>query len=275
MFSSKRKILAIIDIDGTISASAPKNSLSQGGFDLEAILSFLAGFTRKGKKPDGILLRLNTPGGTAGASEELANSILKAKASWKVPVAASIADICCSGGYMVAVTADRIFANKQSLTGSIGTIMQIPNYKVLAEKIGVSAYTIKSGEMKDIGNGFRDMTNEEKEYLEGIAKNCHLLFSNFVLAQRPGITEALKMMDGRPVSAVDAKDHGLIDEYGTYYDAYEWLLEQMDANYRDIKEVRVKQKKGLVRRLFSNVAASFLPVSLSDMLSLSGTPRIC
>ena len=274
MFNSKKKTIAIIEVNGPISASPSKSAISQDGFDLMAVMDFLSSFTRKNRKPDGILLRLNTPGGTAGASEELAEAILRVKEKWGIPVVASIADICCSGGYMVAVTADRIFANKQSLTGSIGTIMQIPNYRGLAEKLGVKAYTIKSGEMKDIGNGFRDMTQEEQEYLEGIASNGHLIFANFVLKHRKGIKNETTMMDGRPVSAVDAKENGLIDAYGTYNDAYEWLLKQIGADYGNVRDVRMKQKKGIIRRLFSSMAASILPSSLSGISLLAEIVRL-
>ena len=157
----KKKTIAVIEIDGVISASSKKSAIASKGFSLGKTLEFLSDLEDGKQALDGIMLRVNTPGGTAGASEELARAIERVKQARKVPVVASIADVCCSGGYMIAVVADKIFANRQSLTGSIGTILQMPNYQELAEKIGIKTLTFKSGRMKDIGNPMRDMTDEE------------------------------------------------------------------------------------------------------------------
>ena len=115
MFHRKKNVFAIIEISGVISASAPKSALSSSGFHLMKLLSFLSDLENEDERLDGILLRLNTPGGTAGASEELARAIDRVKQARRVPVVASIADICCSGGYMVAVVADKILAQSQNL----------------------------------------------------------------------------------------------------------------------------------------------------------------
>ncbi len=92
-----------------------------------------------------------------------------------------MADVCCSGGYMIACVADTLFATRGTMTGSIGCIMQIPNFEGLSKKLGVTYVTIKAGKMKDIGNPSREMTEEEKEYLNGFARETHDIFRNLVL----------------------------------------------------------------------------------------------
>lgn len=268
--SKSKNTIAILEINGIISASIQKTSMLPKEFDLMAMLDFLSRLEDEKRPLRGILLRLNTPGGTAGASEELAIAIQRVKEKREVPVVASIADACCSGGYMVAVVADKIYANRQSLTGSIGTILSVLNYQELAGKIGIRSYTVKSGKMKDIGNPFREMTADEQTFLEDIARQGHKLFSDFVLAHRPGISQADVMMDGRPVDAVTALENGLIDAFGTYLDAYDELLKLSGILKReDAKELRMKQKRGILHRLLGTV---FLPSPfrfLQDLASVS------
>ena len=262
----KKKTIAVIEIDGVISASSKKSAIASKGFDLGKTLGFLSGLEDEKKALDGILLRLNTPGGTAGASEELARAIERVKQARSVPVVASIADVCCSGGYMIAVVADKIFANRQSLTGSIGMILQVPNYQELAEKIGVKTLTFKSGKMKDIGNPMRDMTEDEQAFLTEIAQQGHKLFRDFVKAHRPAIQNEEEMMDGRPVDALTAKENGLIDAFGTYLDAYDALRDLADiGKHAPVKELRIKEDKGIVQRLLGTTA---FPTAIDMMEAL-------
>jgi len=266
MLCNKRKTIAILEINGIISASASKYSLSKG-FNLMETLKFLSTLEDEKQPLNGILLRMNTPGGTAGASEELARAIERVKKRREVPVVASIADVCCSGGYMVAVVADKIFANRQSLTGSIGTILQVPNYQELAENIGIKAITIKSGKMKDIGNPMRKMTEEEQRYLEDLAKRGHQMFIDFVIRRRPSIVNGDEMMDGRPTDAPTAKANHLIDAYGTYLDAYDALLRAAKIEKKEpVKVLRIKEKKGILQRVLGTVAFPSLITMAEELL---------
>ena len=262
----KKKTIAVLEINGIISASSSKCTLSKG-FSLMNTLEFLSKLEDEKQPLHGILLRLNTPGGTAGASEELARSIERIKKSREVPVVASIADVCCSGGYMVASVADRIFANRQSLTGSIGTILQVPNYQELAEKIGVKTVTIKSGKMKDIGNPMREMTEEEMQYLNDLAQRGHQMFQDFVIRRRPGIVNGDEMMDGRPTDAPTAKANHLIDAFGTYLDAYDALLRLAQIDKKEpVKVLRVKEKKGILQKVLGTVAIPNLTAMAEELL---------
>lgn len=266
MLCSKRKTIAILEINGIISANSAKYTLSKG-FNLTETLKFLSTLEDEKQPLDGILLRLNTPGGTAGASEELARSIECVKKLRKVPVVASIADVCCSGGYMVAAVADKIFANRQSLTGSIGTILQVPNYQELADKIGIKTITIKSGKMKDIGNPMRPMEMEEHEYLDELAERGHQMFIDFVIRRRPSIVNGDEMMDGRPTDAPTAKANHLIDAYGTYLDAYDALLRAAKIDKKEpVKVLRVKEKRGILQRVLGTVAFPSLTETAGELL---------
>ena len=251
----KEKTMVILEINEEIKASTGKYSDKSG---TQEILDFLYSYFNKDKKIDGLLLRLNTPGGTAGASEEIAQMIGNLKEKRKIPIVATIADLCCSGGYMIACVADFIYANKGSLTGSIGTIMQIPNFRKASEKLGINYMTIKSGNMKDIGNPLREMTDEEFLYLKQIAEDTHDVFISHVKKYRPNIDE--KMFDGRPVGAISAKEYGLIDIWGGYYDAYETLLRCMGEKSDDnVKIHKYEKKKGFAQKLFGSLFVLNLP----------------
>src|SRR5262249_35356438 len=115
----------------------------------------------------GVLLRINSPGGTVPTSQEINDELVTLRGKNK-PVVVSMADVAASGGYYIACGADKIVAQPGTLTGSIGVIFNSVNVKVLAEKLGVQPQVVKSGLFKDIGSPFRSFTPEEKEILKGI-----------------------------------------------------------------------------------------------------------
>ena len=215
----------------------------------------------------GILFRIDSPGGSASASEELAREIIKMKEKTKIPVIVSVGNLACSGAYEIACTGDYIFANKSSLVGSIGVIMNIPNYKELGEKIGYIPKTLKGGKMKDIGNPFRDMTKEEEDYLNSLIKRTHQDFIDLVLSQRPYISNLKEMTDGRILDACTAKENHLIDELGTYFDALDYLIKEKLKTARDRVEIvdDSESKKGLAK-LISRIQ---IPESININLSLN------
>src|SRR5918996_1860226 len=109
-----------------------------------------------------VVLRINSPGGTVTASDILYHELLAFKEKRKVPVIASIMDVGASGGYYIAMAADKVVVHPSSITGSLGVIMMTVNAKGLLEKIGVEAMTVKSGPRKDMGSPFRSLTEEEQ-----------------------------------------------------------------------------------------------------------------
>lgn len=177
-------------------------------------------------KIKGIVLRINSPGGAVGPSQDIATAVARLKT--KKPIIASMGSVAASGGLYSALTATKVFAEPGTITGSIGVIMQSPNATQLTKWAGVEFITIKSGKLKDVGNPFREMTEEERSYLEGLLKGVHGEFIDAV-AQGRNLPreEVLKFADGRILTGLEAKELKLIDEFGNVYDAARAVFEAL------------------------------------------------
>ncbi|MDR2104993.1 MAG: signal peptide peptidase SppA [Deferribacteraceae bacterium] len=172
----------------------------------------------------GLILRVNSPGGLVTPSQEI-YEYLK---TLKVPLYASMGSTAASGGYMVCLSAKKIFAMPSSITGSIGVIMEIPNYKLLMDKIGITYKTIKSGEFKDTGNANREMTEEEYEYLRGIVMDMYAQFVQAVSDSRNiPYEEAEAIANGKIYTGKSALELGLVDSMGNWDDALEALKTEL------------------------------------------------
>ncbi len=166
-----------------------------------------------------VVLRINSPGGSAPASQELGEEIKKLRATGKV-VVASMGDVAASGGYWIAAVSDKIYANPATLTGSIGVYIPYSNWEELYKKIGISQEKIKSGPHKDILSPERALTAEERAMVQTMVDD---LYQQFVAVVAEGRNmdedQVRKLADGRVYTGHQAKDLGLIDEYGNLYDA--------------------------------------------------------
>ena len=133
-----------------------------------------------------------------------------------------MADVCASGGVYAAVAADKILANKGTITGSVGVIFSVSNFKQLMEKVGMRSYSIRSGKFKDIGSYSRDMTAEEKVLLQEIVDSTYQQFLSAVVEGR-GLEEedVKKWADGRIFNGEQALKNKLVDQLGTFEDAIE------------------------------------------------------
>ena len=167
-----------------------------------------------------IVLRINSPGGTVTASDILYHEISRFKARRKVPVIASILDVGASGGYYVALAADRIVAHPTTITGSIGVLMLTVNAAGLLEKIGVSASYIKSGQYKDMGSPFRGLTVEERALFQELIDRLYGRFVELVARERRlDLARVRAFADGRVYTAQEALSLGLVDRLGYLEDA--------------------------------------------------------
>lgn len=165
-----------------------------------------------------IVLRLNTPGGGVGPSQEIYEEVRKVHG--KKVVVASMGALAASGGYYIACAADRIYANPGTITGSIGVIMNFVDVKDLIQKIGVKGYALKSGPYKDIGSPIRPMSPKEKALLQGVIDNVYLQFVNAVAEGRKlKRDDVLAIADGRVFSGEQAMALGLVDRLGDQEDA--------------------------------------------------------
>ncbi len=172
-----------------------------------------------------IVIRIDSPGGVVGPSQEIYREIRKTNKVKKV--IASMGAIAASGGYYIAAGAEGIVANPGTITGSIGVIVGYTNFKTLLDKIGLVPVVIKSGEFKDIGSPSRDMTAEERRVLQAFVDQTHQQFIGAIAEGRnmdPAKVTALA--DGRIYTGQEAKRLGLIDRLGNLEDAIEWAGRQ-------------------------------------------------
>lgn len=257
---SHKKILKLY-LNGEITS----NSSKLGGDDsVKKLKANLLEVKQKNKEDyKGILLKINSPGGAAATSEELAKLVLSLREN--VPVVVSIGDSACSGAYMIAAASNYIFANTLSWTGSIGVIMGIPNYQELSKKLGVSFKTIKSGKMKDLGNPFREMTPEEEFYLETLIKAAHEEFVNFIKLTRPKAINLDELADGRVLDARTALKNNLIDALGTEDDALNFLITDiLHGTEKDFSVTDTAPKPSFLKRILDMHSPITIKFELPD-----------
>jgi len=167
-----------------------------------------------------IVLRINSPGGAVGPAQEILREVEKVRAKKKI--VASLGTVAASGGYYIASGADLIMANRGTATGSIGVIMQFTNVEGLTKKIGLDFFNLKAGRYKDVGSPFRPMTPEDKAYLQGLIDNIYQQFLSDVARNRKiPLAKLKKLAEGRIYSGEEAKEAGLVDEFGNLPDAIE------------------------------------------------------
>jgi protease-4 len=198
--------VAVIEVEGTITTS-------------DRILKQLRKLSRK-SSVKAIVLRINSPGGAVAPAQEIYREIGKVKR--KKPVVASIETVGASAAYYIASAADRIVCSRGTITGSIGVIMVMAEIEKIIDKLGVKVNVIKAGKFKDIGSGVRPLTDEERGLLESFAKEIHEQFIKDVEAGRHGKIDMDKLRsiaDGSFFTGEKAKDLGLVDTIGNFYDA--------------------------------------------------------
>ncbi len=216
IFRGRKKGVAIIRVYGTIQFSEE----AWWGVEsrVESIIRRINLFAEE-KKVKGLVIRVNSPGGTIGAVQELYKAVLRFKAK-KKPVVVSMGDIATSGGYYISLPADKIVANPGTITGSIGVIVNSPAIYRLFNKIGISYRVFKSGKHKDILSPYREITDEEKKLIYGIVESAYNQFYEAVKINRHIPDEKLKIIaDGRIFTGKQALKYKLIDEIGDFKDA--------------------------------------------------------
>lgn len=216
--------LARIDVEGPILGSDP--------------LVELLGEAREKEDVKGVLLRVSSPGGGVGASQAVYEAVRRL--SEEKPVAVAMGDVAASGGYMVALGGDRVFALDSTLTGSIGVIMMSTGIYPVLERIGVEPRIIKSGELKDAGTPLREMDERDRAYLQSVVDALHAQFVELV-AQEQDLSEdrVRQLADGRVYTGRQASQNGLVDQLGGHPAAEEWLREESGVG----PEAQVKELK--------------------------------
>lgn len=196
---------------------------------------------REDKSVKAIVIRIDSPGGAVGPSQEIYREIKKTSKIKKV--IASMGAIAASGGYYVAAGTDGIVANPGTITGSIGVIMGFTNYRELLDKIGLVPVVIKSGKYKDMGSPVRKMKPEEKKILKNFAEKIHKQFiTDIVISRKMDRSKVEALADGRIFTGEESKKMGLVDRLGNLEDAIEWAG-RMGGIKGKITTVYAKEKK--------------------------------
>jgi protease-4 len=200
-----------------------------------------------------IVLRIDSPGGGVGASQEIYREVAKAKGV--KPVVASFGGVAASGGYYVACGADKIMANPGTITGSIGVVMQFANLEELFKKIGYKGYVVKSGAYKDVGSPFREMTPEETELLQGVIDTVHQQFIRAVAEGRKlPMEKVAAIADGRIFSGEQARALGLVDELGNLEDTIDMAAKMAGIKGRPVVVYPRRRKPSVLDYLTEGIA---------------------
>ena len=229
----KEKI-GVVSITGTISSS-------------KIISSQLVKFAED-ESIKAIILRINSPGGGVGASQEIYREVQKIVS--RKPIVASMSSVAASGGYYVAAPATKIVSNPGTITGSIGVFIQFVRLEELLNKMGVDFEIVKSGEFKDMGSPDRRLTERDREILEALIKDLQGQFVSAVATGRNlSVEKVQEIADGRIFSGARAKDLGLVDFIGNFQDSVE-ITKGLLGIKGDVALVYPKKSTGELWNLF-------------------------
>lgn len=211
--------IALITVNGAIQDVGAGTAWTPVEYDHQSVLAQLDNILYD-ESIQGIVLSVNSPGGGAIESAEVHEKLVKIREERNIPIYVSMGSMAASGGYYISAPADKIFAHRETVTGSIGVIMQSYNYAELAENLGIKFETIKSGAHKDMFSGARDTTEEERAMMQEMINDSYETFVD-VVEQGRGMTEAevKKVADGRILGGSQAVEAGLVDELGGLEDA--------------------------------------------------------
>jgi protease-4 len=263
--------VAMVPITGTlVDGDSGADGTTTGGDDVVRMLDAIAD---DADTWDGVILELDTPGGSVLASEEITAALQRLHDA-KVPVVAWMRSMAASAGYYVSAGTDRIVASRNTFTGSIGVILEYYVVSELAEKVGVSQVTIKSGKLKDIGNPMRPATAQERQLFQGIIDEAYGEFVSVVAEGRDmDEAEVRRIGDGRIYTGAQAKELGLVDELGLRDAAYDAIAREIDDDVdgEDIAVTSFRRSFSLLELLGADVQPSL--DSLARVGDLAGAIR--
>lgn len=219
--------IGVIEIEGPISGSKQT---------LEDLRRF-----EESETIDGIVVRINSPGGAVAPSQEIFEAVKAAKTT--KPLAVSMGTTAASGGYYIACGSDMIFANAGTVTGSIGVITQLFNVEKLLDTANVEVNTVKTGKFKDAGSPFNEFTADEREYFAKLLGDIYDQFVGAVAESRGlDVEQVEKYADGRVFTGKTAKEYKLVDKIGTFRDAVDYVekeagIEDADLTYPPDEEI--------------------------------------
>jgi protease-4 len=268
--------IALISLRGIISSAEPGTMGDSMVEDLKLQLEQAA----TDEKVKAVVLYVDSPGGEVTASDVIYNAVRKVRDGGldprnpkaKKPVVVYMGSLAASGGYYVSCAGTYLIANETTLTGSIGVIMQSLNYEHLFDKVGLETITFKSGQFKDMLSGSRELTQEEKDYVQKLVMETYGKFVGIVAHERKINEDELRhgIADGRVISGKDAKAFNLINATGELEDAYAKAMEL--GGVKGVAVIRYESpfKFGRLLRLLGQSEKTNVEVNLTRAL----TPKI-
>ncbi len=198
----------------------------------------------------GVLVRVNSPGGGAAASQEIYAAL--ARVAKKMPVVVSMGATAASGGLMISMAGERIFANPSTVTGSIGVRMDIPQLQGLMQKIGVGQETLVTAPFKDAASYMHPLTTQDRAYLEKVLMDMHGQFVDIVAkGRRMPREKAEDLANGKIFTGAEAVGLGLVDETGGQYEAHAWLAQKTGVPMERKLAVKPAAKAKLLEELLA------------------------
>ena len=230
-----KDFVGVINIEGEIGASSSNSLTSDSTYNHDFYLKYIEKM-EKSDKNKGILLYVDSPGGAVYESDEMYLKLMEYKEKTKRPIWAYFASQACSGGYYISMAADKIYANRNCWTGSIGVIVSLTNCKKLYDKLGIKEIDITSGKNKAMGSQGLELTKEQRGILQSLVDEAYDQFVGIVADGRKMDKSAVKKIaDGRIYSAKQAKEINLVDEVGSLKDEKKAFAKE--AGFSDRKSV--------------------------------------
>ena len=271
------KRIAVMNVDGVIQDTGEAASLfGAAGYNHQAFMEQLEQ-VGEDDSVKAVVLKVNSPGGGVVESAEIYDKIKEIQENTEKPIYVSMGATAASGGYYISAPADKIFVSPETLTGSLGVIMQSVNYGELAERYGVDFVTIKSGPYKDIMSPTRDMTPEEEAILQEMLNDSFETFVD-VIADGREMTEAQvkKVADGRIMNGRQAVEANLADDFGYDEDVIAAVQQDFDLAGAEVFEYGAEQGLGSLfsMKVNSLFGADMESQMIAKLLTEHSAPRM-
>lgn len=263
--ATEKGTVAVIHLTGIITSAGQSGLLTSGSISPKLVREYL----KEAESDVGvkaIVLRVDSPGGSAGASQEIASEIHRFKETTGKPVVISMGGIAASGGYYISTYADKIIANPSTLTGSIGVITEFIYMEGLLEKLGLELEIVKTGRHKDMG--VRPLTDEQRKIMQDITDDLYEQFVAAVAQSRDlTVAEVRELATGQLYTGNQALSFGLVDELGGLDKAVEVAASLASIRIPEIEEY--SPSTSFMEKLLGGLSPpSLLPFSSDELLFL-------
>lgn len=231
--------VAVLEIDGLI---LNKNLTGYGsmGENPVALLREKLSVIERDRSVQGIVLRINSPGGGVAATDMICHELRRFRAQRPIPMVACLMDTGAGGGYYAALETDHILAQPTSLVGGVGVMLNVYNLEDTLSQFNIASVAIKAGSKIDVPSPERTMTAEEKEMLQQIADSFHTRFREDVTSQRRRSIPS-EQLDGRIMTGEQALKVGLIDQIGYLDDAIAWIAQRLHVSSSQLQVVMLRR----------------------------------